>query len=378
MALTKPFAQNGDKKTIPENTTGDGSLSYETGFGGFYALPPEEGGLYIDRAQFNQLMYDTTSQVLENKTNISNLTSQAGQAESILNTAMKIIDEPKTSNARKVITVGTSGADFDNLQDAINEAIKYQNNVRNTGVLWDGYGGSHGSWQVVVRLTTDLNLDNACRIHLSSGSLVIDLNKKTLKCANGGFFIGTNPTASVSIINGSIVKASGQVGTYESGIRSHGFCLIGTSASFIDGELDSTPNANGFVTITGFDFGIWAGHCASTVVQANISNCRYLVQGQHVPYLHILNGTYTCNQDTDRVAGIPLQIRGVGYCIIRGAVTVSNNITSGRAQSCINIAEGSTVFLANEAKINNTGIATKCNITSNTPSANGIIFTSVF
>lgn len=71
MALTKPFAQNGDKKAIPENTTGDGSLSYETGFGGFYALPPEEGGLFIDRAQFNQLMYDTTSQVLANKTAIA-------------------------------------------------------------------------------------------------------------------------------------------------------------------------------------------------------------------------------------------------------------------------------------------------------------------
>lgn len=73
MALTKPFAENGDKKAIPENTTGDGSLSYETGFGGFYALPPEEGGLYIDRAQFNQLMYDTTSAILENQAQLDGL-----------------------------------------------------------------------------------------------------------------------------------------------------------------------------------------------------------------------------------------------------------------------------------------------------------------
>ena len=66
MALTTPFAQNGDKKAIPQ-TTPDGSVSFDRGFGSFYALPPEEGGLFIDRAQFNQLMYDTTSQVLDNK-----------------------------------------------------------------------------------------------------------------------------------------------------------------------------------------------------------------------------------------------------------------------------------------------------------------------
>lgn len=70
MALTTPFAQNGNKTTIPQ-TTADGSVSYDQGFGSFYALPPEEGGLFIDRAQFNQLMYDTTSQVIANTTAIA-------------------------------------------------------------------------------------------------------------------------------------------------------------------------------------------------------------------------------------------------------------------------------------------------------------------
>lgn len=74
MALTRPFAQNGDKLAIPE-TASDSSVSYNLGFTYAYALPPEEGGKFIDRAQFNQLMYDTTSQVLANKTAISNLNS---------------------------------------------------------------------------------------------------------------------------------------------------------------------------------------------------------------------------------------------------------------------------------------------------------------
>lgn len=70
MALTRPFAQNGDKLAIPE-TASDSSVSYNLGFTYAYALPPEEGGKFIDRAQFNQLMYDTTSQVIANTTAIA-------------------------------------------------------------------------------------------------------------------------------------------------------------------------------------------------------------------------------------------------------------------------------------------------------------------
>lgn len=70
MALTRPFAQNGDKLTIPD-TASDSSVSYNLGFTYAYALPPEEGGKFIDRAQFNQLMYDTTSQVIANTTAIA-------------------------------------------------------------------------------------------------------------------------------------------------------------------------------------------------------------------------------------------------------------------------------------------------------------------
>ena len=36
MALTTPFAQNGDKKAIPQNTS-DGSVSFNNGFGSLYA-----------------------------------------------------------------------------------------------------------------------------------------------------------------------------------------------------------------------------------------------------------------------------------------------------------------------------------------------------
>ena len=83
MAITTPFAQNGDKKEIPQ-TSSDGSLSFDRGFGSLYALPPEEGGLFIDRAQFNQLMYDTTSQVLENKQQIATQANRINEVNTTL------------------------------------------------------------------------------------------------------------------------------------------------------------------------------------------------------------------------------------------------------------------------------------------------------
>ena len=72
MAITTPFAQNGDKKEIPQ-TTSDGSLSFDKGFGSLYALPPEEGGLFIDREQFNQLVFQITEAILANQQSLSSL-----------------------------------------------------------------------------------------------------------------------------------------------------------------------------------------------------------------------------------------------------------------------------------------------------------------
>lgn len=118
MALTKPFAENGDKKAIPENTTGDGSLSYDTGFGGFYALPPEEGGLFIDRAQFNQLMYDTTSAVISNQNSINTLNTKVANIESSVSTGVGYLTQHITWS------IG-AGGDYTTIAGALSAAAKY-------------------------------------------------------------------------------------------------------------------------------------------------------------------------------------------------------------------------------------------------------------
>ena len=120
MALTKPFAENGDKKEIPQNSS-NGSVSFDRGFGSLYALPPEEGGLFIDRAQFNQLMFDTTSAVISNQNSINTLNSKVANIESgvsagVVNlTGDQTIAGVKTFSSPVVVPNGTANTHAVNL-----------------------------------------------------------------------------------------------------------------------------------------------------------------------------------------------------------------------------------------------------------------------
>lgn len=146
MTLTTPFAQNGDKTAIPP-TTQDGSVSYDQGFGASYALPPEEGGKFIDRAQFNQLMYDTTSAVINNSDNITTIQGDVATAKvnittlqqktsnlensvsNINNTISQVISSEVTPiGAYKTVankTIGTNG-DFKTIQEAFTYVQTHQ------------------------------------------------------------------------------------------------------------------------------------------------------------------------------------------------------------------------------------------------------------
>lgn len=56
-----PFALDGDRVAIPDAAPGDGSVSYDIGFGIKYQQDPTTTGLDIPRNQFNQLMFDITN-----------------------------------------------------------------------------------------------------------------------------------------------------------------------------------------------------------------------------------------------------------------------------------------------------------------------------
>lgn len=60
-----PFANTGDKTPVPDGTQGDGSVSYNQGYGPFYQLDPnvDPNGLNIDRQEFNQVLFDMTDAI---------------------------------------------------------------------------------------------------------------------------------------------------------------------------------------------------------------------------------------------------------------------------------------------------------------------------
>lgn len=60
--LVKPFANEGDKNTIPTDATGTQAASLEEGFPAITATPINEGGIPPEREDFNGLGYLTTSQ----------------------------------------------------------------------------------------------------------------------------------------------------------------------------------------------------------------------------------------------------------------------------------------------------------------------------
>lgn len=81
MALSKPFAENGNKVSIALDKTDDGVMNYEEGFGARYEQPIKAvidekgnivstGGLQITRPQFNGLMNELSKAIIENQEKI--------------------------------------------------------------------------------------------------------------------------------------------------------------------------------------------------------------------------------------------------------------------------------------------------------------------
>ena len=97
MALTKPFAEQGEKKAISLTPDAEGTMNYQDGFGQRYSLPVKStisedgtitttGGLWIQREQFNQLMFDATSAIIENQDNITQLNQDLGNKNDLTTT----------------------------------------------------------------------------------------------------------------------------------------------------------------------------------------------------------------------------------------------------------------------------------------------------
>lgn len=105
MELTRPFAEDGERQDFAIETQGNGEMSLQQGFGPLYSQAPESGGLFIDRAKFNQLMYLTTKGVLDSPKNIvGKLTLVVGDGPNEIKTLDEALIKSKEINVIGVPT----------------------------------------------------------------------------------------------------------------------------------------------------------------------------------------------------------------------------------------------------------------------------------
>lgn len=76
MAITKRWAANGIKSPIPNDPQGDNLVNYDEGFTTLYSTPIKDGGKPIGMATFNQLMYDITDEIIQNKSTLNQIAQQ--------------------------------------------------------------------------------------------------------------------------------------------------------------------------------------------------------------------------------------------------------------------------------------------------------------
>lgn len=147
MALQTPFANSGDRKPISQSQSADGSVSWEKGFTSLYALAPQDGGKFIDRQEFNQIVYEISEATIENSQAIAeliddeNISTAKTWSSNKINADIQNIETQITTQGSKLLTanvtksVGASGADFATLKEALEWCLQYSPNQKYTITL---------------------------------------------------------------------------------------------------------------------------------------------------------------------------------------------------------------------------------------------------
>ena len=399
MALTKPFAENGDKKAIPQ-TTSDGSVSFDRGFGSFYALPPEEGGLFIDRAQFNQLMFDTTSQVLDNKqaittkananatvnltgnqtiagiktfsspvvvpngtanthaVNLSQLNTKANQDTTYTKTEVNNLVNAKidSTKATKLLTenlvktVGASGADFANLRQALEWAGQYS------------YSG--GRFKITLRCNADMPIPGVY-LPIGEALIVIDGQNNTFNCDNAYFFTASmNPSENNGGIFNSNITIKNFILNYNgitTSVYGCAFQLTGINATFDNIKINiNNSNIDNLIVFQ-------ASNCHITNLSINCSGNTNISSN----VIFSLASTVQCTTPRLNLSNLTGQITALFlFSYSKALVNSKKNIPlpTDKIQAHIGLYEGSLVSCNNEFS--------KFSQAPNTLTANGIIFKS--
>ena len=298
MALTKPFAVNGDKTPIKLDTTADGVVNYENGFGARYSMPikavidsggniTKTGGLQIERGQMNQILNDFSSAIIENQENIGVLSSLQTTAKDNLvgainenfsniqvnkNSINSIKGQISTTNNNIGTLSNLTTTNKSNIVSAINEVNNTTSKLLTRNINWSvGTGGNFtdlgsalleaskykqtGLFRIVITLLNNLTLSKTVAVPYNLPNVILDGNNFRIDIMDKTCFNAYKHNGMLVIKNLIINNTGSNTG---------GSNFIG--GIFIDnfGVINIGEN----VTITNFKNGILCG-------TASIANAKF-------------------------------------------------------------------------------------------------------
>lgn len=103
----KPFANSGDREEIPETSQTDNSLSWDDGYTKPYSVTPNEGGKFILRTKFNQIIYLITNEIIQRFKDIAVRFTTGTLTSTTSTTTTATINGATTTNTLNVKNSGT-------------------------------------------------------------------------------------------------------------------------------------------------------------------------------------------------------------------------------------------------------------------------------
>ena len=369
MALTKPFAVNGDKTPIKLDTTADGVVNYENGFGARYSMPikavidsngniTKTGGLQIERGQMNQILNDFSSAIIENQEGIGDLSSLQTTAKGNLvgainenfgniqvnkNSINNIKGQISTTNNNIGTLSNLTTTNKSNIVSAINEVNNTTPKLLTQNLTWDvaneaqlrealnealKFKKDNINTTITLRLTNDIFVTKSIVFtYVDCRNIIIDGQKqfkiqKNMSAVSDSIFNGLHSAFLPKLTN---LEISNTTATNQYG---RGIVLYHNSNI-------NLHDVN--VTLKNLNTGIVLAGCSVIEARAiNIDSCMY--------------GVISFNSNLVDLGGASIKNCNIGIRVINGGGVISAN---------------SAVFE------NNT---TDCSIPFNQVTASGIVF----
>lgn len=400
MALTTAFARNGNRKAVPQSTA-DGSVSYDQGFGAFYALPPEEGGLFIDRAQFNQLMYDTTSAVISNQNSINTLNSSVNTLNTKVaniesGVATGVVNLTTNQNIQGVKTFASppvSATNPANNNQVANKA--YVDSVGNTAVKLTGAQNIAGAKTFTSNITAPniTQMQNNLNTIFSSTTSPVktQTTRKTITVGTGGNFANLsqafyeakkyNSPVTIQLVSDLQIAENLQIDSVNGKhiiLDFNNYKITNSSATAISliftacaiGRIISLKLVN-INFLVGINSQIALGGTGNIQFNHKANNDDESGAAIHILQGSSLNFTDSANYTLNNAGDSALIQSGTGAIISLSSLTVITSTT--QTGNLFAVYNAGIIAIHDETTINKPAGLNLYNVTINTPSPNGLI-----